>query len=56
MTRYATHFTLWRDEKPYDNYWIISDTRNGDRLLQTRDERFARNMHRIMQTQTGWWD
>ena len=58
--RYATHFVLWRDEE----YWVISDTRDdtrpwqerSGRLLQTRDERFARNMLRIMRTESGWWD
>jgi hypothetical protein len=56
MARDTSRFVLWRDEKPYDNYWIVSDTRTGERLLQTRDERFARNVLHMMRTQSGWWD
>jgi hypothetical protein len=55
-TRYHAHFVLWNEGKPYEDYWVISDTRTGDRLLQARDERFARNMVEIMRTQAGWWD
>lgn len=56
IERDTSHFVLWRDEYPYDDYWIISDTRTADRLLQTRDERHARNCYRLMQTTPGWWD
>ena len=63
-TRYATHFVPWNEGAPYEDYWIISDLRDesrpvnerAGRLLQTRDERFARNMLQIMRTQEGWWD
>ena len=54
--RETSRFVLWREGAPYENYWIITDTRTTERLLQTRDERFARNMLRTMQTQSGWWD
>lgn len=56
VLRHVPHFVLWDEGPAYDDRWIITDTRTAERLLQTRDERFARAVLRLMRTQPGWWD
>lgn len=51
-----TQFSYWTNIEDGEMRYIVTDTNTNERICDTRYERTARNIYRMVVSQDGWWN